>query len=164
MRLYANQAGELIQTIVTDSEEAMYPDSPPGAVESLAIDIETNPQVVSLVCGLVPWHELQLTGGILYAAGQPVTINPPGEHYQDHEYLRTWWKQLNTALVTVDDALLQTEQAGSLWPTLTAKQKQDWLVAHFDEVLGGLALVLRVLHGVLRFIRWLIRRLEVTNE
>jgi len=158
MRLYANQEGELIQVIVTDSEEVMYPEPPPGAVESLSIDAETNPQIVALIQGIVPWQELQLTGGVLYAAGQPVTINPAGEHYQDREYLRTWWQQLNTALDNADVALLQTEQAESLWPTLTDRQKQTWLVDHFDEVLGGLALVLRILRGVLRFIRWLIKR------
>ena len=158
MRLYANQEGELIRVIATASEESMYPDSPPEAVESLFVDAKTNPQIVAATRGSVPWQELRLTGGVLYIADQPATINPPGEYYQDHEYLKTWWQQLNTALDNTDAALLQTEQAESLWPTLTAKQKQDWLVDHFDEVLGGLALVLRVLHGVLRFIRWLIKR------
>jgi len=158
MRLYANQEGELIRVVVTEGEESMYPDSPPDAVEFLSIDAETNPQIVALTRGFVLWSELQLIGGILYATGQPVTINPPGENYQDHEYLRTWWQQLNTALDNTDAALVQTEQAETLWSTLTARQKQDWLVAHFDEVLGGLALVLRVLHGILRFIRWLIKR------
>ena len=158
MQLYANQDGELIQVVITESEELMYPGPPVDAAECLSMDAETNPQIVAATRGAVPWRELQLVGGVLYISGQPVTINPPGEYYQDHQYLRDWWTKLNTALDNTDTALVQTEQAESLWPTLSPQEKQAWLVAHFDEVLGGLALVLRVTYGVLRFIRWLIKR------
>ena len=122
----------------------------------LVFDADTNSVMLHNIN--IDWNGHSIIGGILTYNGNPITVSPPGENYQDHEYLRTWWQQLNTAFDNIDTALLLTEQAEFLWPTLTAKQKQDWLVAHFEEVLGGLALVLRVLHGVLRFIRWLIKR------
>ena len=122
----------------------------------LNFDLDTNTELLHQLN--TDWNNHSMPDGVLHYNGQPVIINPPGENYQDREYLQTWWKQLNAALDNMDAALLQTEQAESLWPTLTAKEKQTWLVDHFDEVLGGLALVLRVLHGVLRFIRWLIKR------
>ena len=155
MQIYANATGELIRVLKTNEEIVKY-GPPPSYAELLEIDPAANLHIMNHID--TAWDTTQLIGGILYYNGNPVTVNPPGENFQDHEYLRTWWQQLNTALDNTDVALFQTEQAEALWPTLTAKQKQDWLVDHFDEVLGGLALVLRVLHGVLRFIRWLIKR------
>ena len=155
MQIYAYESGELVRVLKTDAEIAHY-GAPAVYAELLELDPDTNQHIVNHID--TAWNVTQLIDGVLYYNANPVVVNPPGEYYQDNEYLRTWWQQLNTALDNTDAALLQTEQAESLWPTLTAKQKQDWLVAHFDEVLGGLALVLRVLHGVLRFIRWLIKR------
>ena len=155
MIVYANSAGELLRVLKTDWELDIY-GPPPGTIESLEVDPITNPHIVSHID--TAWNTTLLLDGVLYHNGNPVTVNPPGEYYQDHKYLQTWWQQLNTTLDNTDAALLQTDQEESLWPTLTAKQKQDWLVDHFDEVLGGLALVLRVLHGILRFIRWFIKR------
>ena len=158
MQIYAYASGELVRINKTDKEVVAY--GPPAVyAELLEIDPDTNQHIVNYID--TAWNVTQLIGGMLYYNGNPVTVNPPSEYYQDHEYLHTWWQQLNTALDNTDAALLQTEQAEILWPTLTAKQKQDWLVAHFDEVLGGLALVLRVLHGILRFIRWLIKREDI---
>ena len=154
-KIYANAIGEIVKYLKTEDDEATI-----GIPDVFASMLEFDLEVNSSVGGNLDsdWNNHSMFGDILTHNGQPVTVNPPGEYYQDHEYLRTWWQQLNTALDNTNAALFQTEQAESLWPTLTAKQKQDWLVAHFDEVLGGLALVLRVLHGVLRFIRWLIKR------
>jgi len=147
--------GQIIQVTVDDIETILF-GIPEFYDHLLVFDTDTNGEVLHSLN--TDWQGHSMLDGILYYEGQPVTINPPSEYYQDHEYLKTWWQQLNTALDNADAALIQTEQAELLWLTLTAKQKQDWLVAHFDEVLGGLALVLRVLHGILRFIRWLIKR------
>jgi len=147
--------GQIIRVITTSAEEGVFT-IPEVYDHLLSFDSDTNSALLERLN--TDWQGHSMPDGVLHYLSQPVTINPPGEYYQDYEYLRTWWQQLNTALDNTDTALLQTEQAESLWPTLTAKQKQDWLVDHFDEVLGGLALVLRVLHGILRFIRWLIKR------
>ena len=155
MQIYASATGELIRVLKTEREIAKY-GPPPSYAELLEIDPDTNQHIMNHID--TAWNTTLLIGGVLYYNGNPVTVNPPSEHYQDHTYLQTWWQQLNTALDNTDAALIQAEQAESLWPTLTDRQKQTWLVDHFDEVLGGLALVLRVLHGVLRFIRWLIKR------
>ena len=157
-RIYANTADELIRALFTEDEERQYPAMPDGAAFSLDFDGDSNPQVVAALCGGVLWQDIRLVDNVLFSHDQPVIINPPGEYYQDRQYLLDWWTKLNTAIDNTDAALLQTEQAESLWPTLSPQEKQAWLVAHFDEVLGGLALVLRILHGVLRFIRWLIKR------
>ena len=154
-KIYANTTGELIRVLKTDEEIIQY-GAPTVYAELLEIDPDTNQHIVNYID--TDWNNTQLVDGTLYYNGNPVVVNPPGEYYQDHEYLQTWWQQLNTTLDNIDTALLQTEQAESLWPTLTPQEKQAWLIDHFDEVLGGLALVLRILHGVLRFIRWLIKR------
>ena len=146
---------QIVRVCTTEAEEERS-GAPEVYDHLLSFDSDTNTELLHQLN--TDWQGHTMPSGVLHYLGQPVTINPPGEYYQDYEYLRTWWQQLNTALDNTDAALLQTEQAESLWPTLSPQEKQAWLVAHFDEVLGGLALVLRVLHGVLRFIRWLIKR------
>jgi len=157
-KLYALD-GALIRLLKNAQEEAEY--GPPDAYdEMLAFDADTNPQIVAALSGEIPnvrWQDASLVDGVLYYNDEPVTVNPPGQAYEDREYLRDWWAALNNALDNVGAAITQTEQAETNWPTLTSQQKQQWLLDHFDEVLGGLALALRVIFGMLRFVRWLVR-------
>ena len=146
---------QLIHFCPTDEDEEI--DGAPEVYDYfLTFDETTNIEMLHNLHLDLDNHSV--SNDTLYYDGQLVTINPPGEYYQDHQYLLDWWTKLNTALDNTDAVLIQTEQAESLWPTLSPQEGQAWLVAHFDEELGGLALVLRVLHGVLRFIRWLIKR------
>ena len=39
------------------------------------------------------------------------------------------------------------------WPSMTASQKQQWLLNNFDEVL-------KIIRAILRFVRWLLRYRE----
>lgn len=159
MAIIYGSGTKIIRFIQTDAEREQYGD-PTQYDTALEFDPDTNPQIIDGLAGRLPnvrWQDASLINGVLYYNDEPVTINPPSETYQDRVYLRDWWQRLSTALDNVATAITQTEQAEAIWPSLTPAQKQTWLVDHFDEVLGALALVLRMIQGVLRFIRWFIK-------
>ena len=161
IRIYADAQGQVVA--INFSDDPLGPAGLEDAASAiLPFDHDVNPDLLSaLFSAAGDWSAYTLIDNLLYHEGVLVTVNPPGEPYLDYEYLRTWWQQLTTALDNTDVALAQTEQAETVWPGLTPQEKQAWLVQHFDEVLGGLALVLRVAHGILRFIRWLIKQLNL---
>ncbi len=132
--------GEIYAVRMTEQDELDHPVTGHDD-ETTNIDPEVNASVFEQYAQDHNNHSL--VAGILYYQGQPVTILPHGQVYLDHQAAKSFWQDLNNEIDWLEGEYTD-------WDALTGAQKQQWIVDNFDRVL-------REIHGIMRFIRWLIK-------
>ncbi len=131
---------EIYAVRMTEQEELDYPVAGHDD-ETVDIDPEVNAAVFEQYAQDHNNHSL--VSGILCYQGQKVTILTHGQTYLDHQAAKSFWQDLNNEM-----DWLESQFTG--WDALTGAQKQQWIVNNFDRVLRGI-------HGIMRFVRWLIK-------
>ena len=79
--LYAH-ADTTLLAFLTDADARRQPDPPPDTAASLVVDEATNGALIADLRRSTDAYRLA-ANGTLTKSGQPVTVNPPGRHYQD---------------------------------------------------------------------------------
>jgi hypothetical protein len=86
MHIYADSEGRLLLVAFSEADEAEVTAPPPGTAQTLALDAQTNPQIVAALSGELPglvWADVRLSGGMLYHKEQPVPVNSPGAAWSE---------------------------------------------------------------------------------
>ena len=83
MKIYTDQAGQLLRVIWHDSQNQIDGWTPPAGLQSLEVDDAGNPGLLEAV--LADMDAYRFDGGTLYRDGQPVPVNAPTLAYSERQ-------------------------------------------------------------------------------
>ncbi len=92
MKLYSDSSGEILRFLQTQEEETRYSNPPEGATYTLEFDEDTNSVLIQSL--RVALWEHKLIGGVVTRQGQVITVNTPGQFFQDKQALLAIWTAL----------------------------------------------------------------------
>lgn len=116
MLIYSLSDGTLIRVLKTEREIASI--GPPNTYTyELELDPETNPIILNHIDAA--WNETTLIDGVLAYQGNPVTVHPPGQ---------AWNERLRQEQSDSDAANIPG------WATWTAQEAQDWIDANVTNL------------------------------
>lgn len=133
-KLYGDRKGEIIRQLLTEGDEAQYPDAPTEATTSLEFDEADNPAVVSML-QTEPHASFALKQGVLYRNGVPVPIVPSTRAVFNREVLAyvqpIVGKKANDLVTLLDQHRFRVALAHKLGALNT-----DWTIKPLSEWLG----------------------------
>lgn len=107
--IYADARGAILRALLTESDEARYPDPPAEAVHTLVFDEATNAGLVAAL--LQSTDAYTLRGGVLRRAGQAVQVATEGEDRGQRGQLAQTAAQLRAYLALQSPTQAQTVAA-----------------------------------------------------
>ena len=119
MKIYSRFDGYILRVLKTKAQELQY-GAPSSYDYMLELDPETNQQIVQYID--TDFNNTTMIDGVVYYLGSPVTVNPPGD---------TWNQALRQNNAEI--------QAGNIpnWASWTEAQALAWLQTNIIDILGA---------------------------